>query len=62
MEIAWLLDQPGETFSMEILYIDELAPLRQHPDFMPLLESLGVTDYWRERGCRREDDRVECRD
>ncbi|MBT8108636.1 MAG: winged helix-turn-helix domain-containing protein [Gammaproteobacteria bacterium] len=62
MEIAWLLDQPGETFSMEILYIDELAPLRQHPDFMPLLESLGVTDYWRERGCRREDDRVECHD
>ena len=62
MEIAWLLNQPGETFSMEILYIDELAPLRRHPDFMPLLGSLGVTDYWQERGCRMENDRVECRD
>ena len=61
MEIAWLLNQPGETFSMEILYIDELAPLRRHPDFEALLDSLGVTDYWRERGCRWEDDRVDCR-
>ena len=61
MEIAWLLNEPGETFSMEILYIDELAPLRRHPDFEALLDSLGVTDYWRERGCRRVDDRVDCR-
>ncbi len=60
MEIAWLLDQPGETFSMELLYIDELAPLRQHADFMPLLESLGVVDYWQQVGCRWEDDRVVC--
>ncbi len=60
MEIAWLLNRPGETFSMEILYIDELAPLRRHPDFIPLLESLGVVDYWQEVGCRWEDDRVAC--
>lgn len=60
MEIAWLLDNPGETFSMEILFIDELAPLRQHPDFMPLLESLGVTEYWAAAGCRWEDDQVRC--
>ncbi len=62
MEIAWLLNQPGETFSMEILYIDELEPLRRHPDFVPLLESLGVTSYWKERGCDWVDDRVKCRD
>ena len=60
MEIAWLLEEPGETFSMELLYIDELAAMRQHPDFMRLLESLGVTAYWQDAGCYWENDRVHC--
>ncbi len=60
MEIANTLDRPGEEFSMEILYIDELAPLRAHPDFMPLLERLGVVDHWNDIGCRWEDDRLRC--
>lgn len=62
MEIAWLLDNPGETFSMEILFIEELRPLRRHAEFMPLLQSLGVTDYWADAGCRWEDDEVRCDD
>ena len=62
MEIAKLLDAQGETFSMEILFIDELAPLRQHPDFMPLLEDLNVVAHWQDVGCRWEDDRVLCSD
>ena len=60
MAIARTLDNPGETFSMELLFIDELEPLRRHPDFMPLMDSLGVTDYWRDAGCRWEDDEVRC--
>ena len=60
MEIARLLDNPGETFSMEILFIDELAPLRQHPDFMQLLEDLNVVSHWDDVGCRWEDDEVRC--
>lgn len=60
MAIARLLDDPGETFSMEILYIDELAPLRRHPEFMQLLESLNVVAHWRDAGCRWEDDEVRC--
>ena len=62
MAIARLLDNPGETFSMEILFIDELAPLRQHPEFMPLLESLNVVSHWKDVGCRWEDDKVHCGD
>ena len=62
MAIARLLDNPGETFSMEILYIEELAPLRQHPEFMQLLESLGVVSHWEDVGCRWEDDEVRCGD
>lgn len=62
MEIARLLDNPGETFSMEILFIDELEPLRRHPDFMQLLEDLNVVTHWDDVGCRWEDDRVICGD
>ena len=60
MAIARLLDNPGETFSMEILYIDELAPLRRHPEFMQLLEGLNVVAHWEDVGCRWEDDEVRC--
>jgi DNA-binding winged helix-turn-helix (wHTH) protein/TolB-like protein/Tfp pilus assembly protein PilF len=62
MAIARLLDNPGETFSMEILYIDELAPLRRHPEFIQLLDSLGVVSHWDDVGCRWEDDEVRCGD
>jgi DNA-binding winged helix-turn-helix (wHTH) protein/TolB-like protein/Tfp pilus assembly protein PilF len=60
MAIARLLDNPGETFSMEILYIDELAPLRQHPEFIQLLERLDVVAHWEDVGCRWEDGEVRC--
>ena len=60
MAIARLLDNPGETFSMEILYIDELAPLRRHPEFIQLLESLNVVAHWEDVGCRWEDGEVRC--
>ena len=60
MGIARLLEQPGEFFEMDILYIPELRALRQHPDFMPLLARLGVVDYWAGVGCVWADDRVSC--
>ncbi|MCH8159066.1 MAG: winged helix-turn-helix domain-containing protein [Proteobacteria bacterium] len=60
MGIARLLEQPGEFFEMDILYIPELRALRQHPDFMPLLARLGVVDYWASVGCVWADDRVSC--
>ena len=63
MEVAGQLDeQAGEYFSMEILFIDELAPLRAHPGFMPLLENLGVVEHWTNVGCTWGDDRLQCPD
>mgnify|MGYP001812707777 FL=1 len=62
MEVARQLEWPGMLFSMEILFIPELAPLRQHPDFVPLLERLGVVEYLDSVGCTWADDRVDCRD
>jgi DNA-binding winged helix-turn-helix (wHTH) protein/tetratricopeptide (TPR) repeat protein len=62
MDIARLLEGPGMLFSMEILFVQELAPLRQHPEFLPLLERLGVVEYWKSVGCEWLDDRVNCQD
>ena len=63
MEVARKLDeQPGEYFSMEILFIDELAPLRAHPEFMLLLENLGVVGHWQNVGCTWGDDQLRCPD
>lgn len=60
MRIAELLEQPGEAFEMDLLFIPELRELRKHPDFMPLMNRLGITRYWRSKGCAWDSDRVKC--
>jgi DNA-binding winged helix-turn-helix (wHTH) protein/tetratricopeptide (TPR) repeat protein len=51
MNVARLLETEGEVFEMDLLFIPEVEALREHPDFGNLLDALGITDYWRERGC-----------
>ena len=60
MEIAWRLEQPGEIFEMDLLFVPELKAIREHPEFMSLMERLGITEYWRQNGCEFRDDRVFC--
>jgi len=60
MRVAELLDGPGEIFEMDLLFIPEMQPLRQHPDFMPLLQRLGIVDYWAAIGCEWLDDKLIC--
>ena len=60
MKIAQLLEQPGETFEMDMLFIPELKDLRSHPDFMPLMNNLGITLYWQSKGCSWNGDQVNC--
>jgi DNA-binding winged helix-turn-helix (wHTH) protein/TolB-like protein/Tfp pilus assembly protein PilF len=60
MRIAQLLEQPGETFEIELLFIPQLKDFRRHPDFMPLMNRLGITQYWHSRGCVWNSDRVNC--
>ena len=60
MEIAKLLELPGEIFEMDLLFIDELEPLRLHPEFIPVMERLGVVDYWETVGCVWEGSQVNC--
>jgi len=51
-DIAQLLEMPGEAFEME--------PLRKHPGFMPLMQKLGVVQYWGSVGCQWIDAQVLC--
>jgi len=60
MEIAELLEAEGEAFSTELIFIPEIAALRKHPGFIPLLERLGIVAYWDELGCTWDGDRVHC--
>jgi tetratricopeptide (TPR) repeat protein len=60
MEIARLLELPGEAFEMDLLFIPELEPLRNHPDFIPLMQNLGVVAYWESVGCVWEGSQVSC--
>ena len=60
MEIARLLELKGEAFSTEMIFIPEIAPLRQHPDFVPFLNRIGIVAYWDELGCTWDGDRVHC--
>lgn len=60
MAVAERLVGPGEIFEMDLLYIPEMRPLREHPEFPALLERLGIVSYWREAGCSWDGDRVTC--
>jgi len=60
MRVAKLLEKPGEDFEMDLLFIRQLKALRRHPDFMPLMDKLGITGYWQSKGCTWDGDRVTC--
>lgn len=51
MRVARLLETEGEVFEMDLLFIPEVEPLREHPEFGRLLDALGISDYWRARDC-----------
>ncbi len=60
MAVAERLVEPGEVFEMDLLYIPEMRPLREHPEFPALLERLGIVSYWEQAGCTWDGDRVAC--
>lgn len=60
LRVARLLEEPGEAFEMDLLFMPQLVGLRRHPDFLPLLKRLGVADYWKLRNCDWDGDRAVC--
>jgi DNA-binding winged helix-turn-helix (wHTH) protein/TolB-like protein/Tfp pilus assembly protein PilF len=61
LRVARMLVQPGELFEMEMLFLPEFRPMQQRPEFLELMDLLGVTGYWREAGCKWQDLVVVCR-
>ncbi|MDJ0940901.1 MAG: winged helix-turn-helix domain-containing protein [Woeseiaceae bacterium] len=60
MRVARLLEQPGEAFEMDLLWIPQFLPLRQHPEFLDLMNNIGVTAYWGVLGCKFDNAAVSC--
>ena len=60
LRVARLLETRGEVFEMDLLFIPEVQPLRAHPEFAELMTSLGIADYWKQRGCTWSERSVRC--
>jgi hypothetical protein len=62
MRIANQLAQPDASFELDMLFLPELLPLRQHPDFLQLMQKLGIQSYWQDNLCVWLDDSISCPD
>jgi len=60
LQIARYLVRPGQAFETELLFLPEFMPLRERPEFLELMATLGVTDYWEQAGCVWKNLAVEC--
>ncbi len=60
LRVARYLVEPGQAFETELLFLPEFMPLRERPEFLELMETLGITDYWEQSGCVWEDLTVQC--
>lgn len=62
LRVAWLLEQPGEAFEMDLLWLPQFRPLRERAEFLELMRDLGVVEYWALTGCEFVDTQVVCED
>lgn len=60
MRAAEAAAAPEQHLEMDMLFLPEMRPLREHPDFPALMEMLGVQAYWDEMGCVWLNDTVNC--
>ena len=60
IRVANRLTREGETLGTDFLFLPELLPVRQHADFLALMEDLDIAAYWEEAGCVFQDAAVHC--
>ena len=60
MQAALLLADSDGFFEMDFLFMPELRPLREHADFLLLMDKLGIQHYWNASGCLWRNDKVSC--
>ena len=62
MAVAKKLENSGEIFEAELMFVPQFSVLREHPYFPTLLDSIGLTEYWNENDCVWVNDRVACQE
>ena len=50
----------GVPYEMDLLFLPELAEVRQRPEFMDFMAGLGIAEYWSAAGCAWQGDTVQC--
>jgi hypothetical protein len=60
IEVAMSLADEDEYSENDFLFMPELSPLRLHPEFLGLMEQLGIQSYWNEKRCTWRGDAVSC--
>jgi tetratricopeptide (TPR) repeat protein len=60
MSVARRLQDSGEVFEAELMFIPQFSVLREHPGFPGLLDAIGMTEYWASIGCAWQGDYVNC--
>jgi hypothetical protein len=60
-----LLDNPTNGQDWMELWLPDMQPLREHPQFQDILEGAGLITYWDEFGwptqCSRDGETITCR-
>jgi hypothetical protein len=62
MIVAMSLAEASKFYEMDVLFLHELRPVREHPDFMLLAQRLNILGYWQASNCEWQDDKVRCHD
>jgi DNA-binding winged helix-turn-helix (wHTH) protein/TolB-like protein/Tfp pilus assembly protein PilF len=60
LRVARTLVKPGEIYETEFLFLHEFKPLWERPEFLELMATLGITDYWQQVGCKWSNFSVNC--
>jgi len=60
VRVARSLARRDVTLEMDLLFLPELLPVRQRPEFLEFMDSLGITEYWDEAGCVWNETAVQC--
>ena len=60
IQVGLALADADRSFETDFLFMPELRRLRQHADFLLLMENLGVQQYWDDNQCVWTDDEINC--
>ena len=59
-QVALQLADLERSFETDFLFMPEFRRFRQHRDFLPLMDKLGVQKYWDDNQCVWRGDEINC--